>query len=291
MKANNCRRPFLESLRERVPVYRSIRLKLLILAILALVGSTVLSWIVRIAITPLSQTAVTDYRPGMQAMDSQADHLAQRLRGIRLHDNSEEIQGLLSQSSQLEGGLPMSVILTNTSGQVLSKGKGEDAEDIDLFDVARTTSEVRADRTRYQPGSLYAAYAMVDMFDTRAYVLITAVPPATRRMVQRFTIPQVVTGWVAFFGFFFLFTRGKIRYVEELADGLSVISRGDLHHRVPERGRDELGLLARSINRMAAELEQNIEAERRAERTKDELITGVSHDLRTPLTSSEFLHR
>jgi len=36
---------------------------------------------------------------------------------------------------------------------------------------------------------------------------------------------------------------------------------------------------------MSRELHRSIEEERKAERTKNELITGVSHDLRTPLTS------
>lgn len=36
---------------------------------------------------------------------------------------------------------------------------------------------------------------------------------------------------------------------------------------------------------MAGELEKEIDEERRAERTKNELITNVSHDLKTPLTS------
>ena len=36
---------------------------------------------------------------------------------------------------------------------------------------------------------------------------------------------------------------------------------------------------------MAEEVNRKIEAERKAEKTKADLITNVSHDLRTPLTS------
>jgi K+-sensing histidine kinase KdpD len=36
---------------------------------------------------------------------------------------------------------------------------------------------------------------------------------------------------------------------------------------------------------MTRQLKQSIEEERNAEQTKNELITSVSHDLRTPLTS------
>lgn len=51
-----------------------------------------------------------------------------------------------------------------------------------------------------------------------------------------------------------------------------------------ERSRDELGSLARDMNQMVSELQLKMEEERRAERLKNELVTNVSHDLRTPLT-------
>lgn len=47
----------------------------------------------------------------------------------------------------------------------------------------------------------------------------------------------------------------------------------------------ELAKVAKSINQMSLRLKQSIEEERLAERSKNDLITGVSHDLRTPLTS------
>src|SRR5690606_8323831 len=60
---------------------------------------------------------------------------------------------------------------------------------------------------------------------------------------------------------------------------------GDLDINIPIKSNDELGFLAQNINNMAAKLKKSIEDERNAERTKNELITSVSHDLRTPLTS------
>ena len=76
-----------------------------------------------------------------------------------------------------------------------------------------------------------------------------------------------------------------MKYIQEIASGVRIISSGDLSYRVQEKGKDEIKNLAENINNMAAEIQSRIEAERRSEKTKSELITNVSHDLRTPLTS------
>ena len=76
-----------------------------------------------------------------------------------------------------------------------------------------------------------------------------------------------------------------MKYLEEIAAGVRFISSGDLSYRVEEKGKDEIKNLAENINNMASEIQERMEAERRAEKTKSELITNVSHDLRTPLTS------
>lgn len=90
---------------------------------------------------------------------------------------------------------------------------------------------------------------------------------------------------VTFIFFFFLFTYPIVRYLRTLADGLMSIARGNLDFRIPETHEDELGDVAKSINYMAEQLQDMIKKERQAEISKMELITNVSHDLRTPLTS------
>jgi len=89
----------------------------------------------------------------------------------------------------------------------------------------------------------------------------------------------------SFIGFFALFTRNLVKYLSTLTDGLILIADGDLEYRLPLSRRDELGNIARNINNMAEQLQKQIVRERQVEKSKMELISGVSHDLRTPLTS------
>lgn len=84
---------------------------------------------------------------------------------------------------------------------------------------------------------------------------------------------------------FHFLVRKKINYIKEITTGIEEISRGDLDYQVTEKGNDEFRILAKNINKMSIELKNKIEDERRAEQTKNELITNVSHDLKTPLTT------
>ncbi|WP_200898631.1 sensor histidine kinase [Gottschalkia purinilytica] len=98
-------------------------------------------------------------------------------------------------------------------------------------------------------------------------------------------VVAIITGIILFTISFFILTQRSIRYLEEINIALKNISQGNLETRVNIKSRDELGELAQNINLMAEQLKQLIEEERNAEKTKNELVTSVSHDLRTPLTS------
>nr|WP_281278179.1 ATP-binding protein [Paenibacillus anaericanus] len=84
---------------------------------------------------------------------------------------------------------------------------------------------------------------------------------------------------------FIILTRNIVKNLSQLSNGLMVIARGDLNYRLPISRLDELGAVAQNVNHMAEQLQKQVERERQLESSKMELITNVSHDLRTPLTS------
>ncbi len=77
----------------------------------------------------------------------------------------------------------------------------------------------------------------------------------------------------------------KIGYLNEIAKGTEEILNGNLEYTIEEKGKDELYQLAHNINNMKKGIKKSVESQIKSERLKSELITNVSHDLKTPLTS------
>ena len=80
-------------------------------------------------------------------------------------------------------------------------------------------------------------------------------------------------------------TEPVVRSLTSLCVTVTEISAGDFKIRAPVESQDEVGELASSINTMAAKLEASLDKERELTQSRRELISAVSHDLRTPLAS------
>ncbi len=105
------------------------------------------------------------------------------------------------------------------------------------------------------------------------------------RMGTITTILYVLFGIGLFALTFLLLQRRSLKYIGRIALAVQNISEGDLNTEVEVMGDDEFSMIAANLNRMEEEIRDLMERGREAERTKNELITNVAHDLRTPLTS------
>ncbi|WP_321166093.1 HAMP domain-containing sensor histidine kinase [Bacillus sp. FJAT-28004] len=94
-----------------------------------------------------------------------------------------------------------------------------------------------------------------------------------------------IFGCLLFLALFFWTSRNMIMYLKEIRYGLQQLGAGKLDYVIPVKAADELGEIASSINVLGEQFNQLLQDERNAEKSKNDLITGVSHDLRTPLTS------
>ena len=86
-------------------------------------------------------------------------------------------------------------------------------------------------------------------------------------------------------GFFLFNSRKIIRYILQLSEEIQAMEDGDLEHPITVRGHDELTTLASCLDSMRLTLRQQQEEEAQASAKVKSLITEMSHDLRTPLTT------
>ena len=94
------------------------------------------------------------------------------------------------------------------------------------------------------------------------------------------------------FPVFILLVILAVRYIikkcqdfNAIADGVKQIRAGDLSHKITVDDQTELKELSENIKQITEGLSNAIDNELKSDRLKTELITNVSHDIRTPLTS------
>lgn len=79
--------------------------------------------------------------------------------------------------------------------------------------------------------------------------------------------------------------RAVMQPVRLAAQTSRLLAAGQLEERIPEKGEDDIGTLARSFNHMADNLQHQIEQLENLSKVQQRFVSDVSHELRTPLTT------
>lgn len=94
----------------------------------------------------------------------------------------------------------------------------------------------------------------------------------------------LVVGLLGFCCVFIPYIAYLLRRILQLSRQTQYLTRGNLEHEIVVSGRDELAQLGRDMEQMRRSILQQIDREKQAVQTNQQLITSLSHDLRTPLT-------
>lgn len=85
--------------------------------------------------------------------------------------------------------------------------------------------------------------------------------------------------------FISFFSKFLTKPIEELNETSKKISSGKFNERTKIKTNDEIGELAESFNKMAAEIEYKINFLKQSNQAKDDFMTGFSHEIKTPMTA------
>ena len=85
--------------------------------------------------------------------------------------------------------------------------------------------------------------------------------------------------------FSFITSRAITKPIEELAHGVNEIANGNTGYIINYDSNNEIGTTVKAFNEMTAQMLANEEERQRMEQSRKQLINGIAHDLRTPLTS------
>ncbi|NLM44831.1 MAG: HAMP domain-containing protein [Clostridiales bacterium] len=265
----------------------SIRMQLILTFIVCLMLSVLIGTATFGIMEVYTRRAYIEYTIGRLETDEAVRGIAEILEEESdSHLDEDIIQRLLDEVVEERN---FKVMITDVDGKVLYKSANATMNEIDIYELIRNMNNAKNDPQNEGVPLEYSSLYPSKINGINAYVVATGVPKAKIVYKNTGTEGAVLITIVVYIGVFVMafqfLTKKKMSYIEEIAAGLQVISTGNLDFRVARKGSDELASLADNINNMAEELKSKIEEERRAERTKNELITNISHDLRTPLTS------
>jgi signal transduction histidine kinase len=129
---------------------------------------------------------------------------------------------------------------------------------------------------QYLMGQYHGREYLVSQHDN--YTLAFSIPRTRGPMQWRLGIPIAILLLVLML--LHHATRKLLRPIETLKSGVKRIGQGELGYRIDINRSDELGELAASVNAMADDIQQMLDAKR-------QLLLAISHELRSPITRAK----
>lgn len=94
-----------------------------------------------------------------------------------------------------------------------------------------------------------------------------------------------VAAIILFVVLFLSLVGDRLAYISEIEKGIDALGRHDWSYEIPLQGSNELTELAECVNQLSKEEAAFQEKKKQLQDEKEALVRGLSHDIRTPLTS------
>lgn len=134
------------------------------------------------------------------------------------------------------------------------------------------------------PGNYgWESYYIVEFTDGTADIIITEM--YDYQIYNYMFIAELSFAFIIFLVFVLLGIRKKMDYILQLSDEIEILEGGSLDYPITVKGKDELSALAEGLDSMRISFRNLIKQEAEMVQENQKIVTEMSHDLRTPVTS------
>ncbi len=211
-----------------------------------------------------------------------------------LHQTAEENPDLLKNAAYLETVNESlfnnySYLVVKRDNVLIYEGLPEDKEIQGMFSMYM---ENKAEGDVYvmseQPYRVYMMdFKFSDDSDGRVFIYtdLTQLMPAIYRYLVGLLISAVLVLFVASAASMYYLYKSIVRPIRKLKQATENIAEGNLSFSLTAESDDEIGELTEAFEEMRLKLKTQIEQNIQTEKDSKELISNISHDLKTPMTS------
>ena len=223
---------------------------------------------------------------------SNAFLLGESLKNELLNNNQQSIQ---QKTKKLAAELDARITIIDKQGKVL--GDSEKSPHLmenhsDRLEVIRAIENGNGQSTRFSDtlgyNMKYVALSIRDNSDLIGVIRL-AIPltevESQIRVLYRVVLAAGAVAAIFALGLGYFISKSIASPISQMKEIAGHLSRGDFSRRVNIGSKDELGDLARSLNRMADELQLKIDNLKKVDKVRTDFVANVSHELKTPLTS------
>jgi len=190
----------------------------------------------------------------------------------------------LLRARELAEELPINIYITGPNTDFSSTGSPLNIQNLDFFTPHRNRYRRKGEQTNPDLSSKIRFGEHDDrtilVNEVGDYQIAYELIHHSQRSARDNFIGRAMLLVLVLLGLCYFLIRRMLRPVQDIKTGVHRMGQGELSYRVPVRNKNDLGVLASSINAMAADIEHMLDA-------KQQLLLGVSHELRSPITRAK----
>ena len=276
---------------------RSLRLKFVLMLVIALSAAVLLGWLTEV----LGEAAIDNIYMSDEAQEKRAeallDDFEEYVRSVNLsvrqgkeisrwakHQNRVNLEisdgyEIVVDSSWWDDNDYYSVFEFENEAEVYTDEDGN----LGITDIEPLTPDPDLVEDGMEPVIEEEAFTRKIRFSDGVYY-VTVYEISEMPLYSTVTIASYAVAIAVFMALMLLYHQRIIKQIIKLSREVESIAHGNLDGQVTVKRRDEIGVLAEHVDTMRTSIIKQMRAEQEAWNANSDLITRMSHDIRTPLT-------